>query len=138
MSKKNEKPNIDRIVNRRDLWGAIDLIDEGDLADEDRDRLVVMMLVHYPQYFDDDDPDVFVEFDFNDRVIDLALEENPYCIPHEIVVDLTNNISHDKRLSIAEDWEMEEIRRMVKMGDLARSFLDHVEKQPHNERNVQH
>ena len=138
MSEKNKKPNIDRIVNRRDLWGAIDLIDEGDLADEGRDRLVAMMLAHHPQYFDDDDPDVLVEFDFNDRVIDLALEENPYCIPHEIVIDLTNNISHDKRLSLAEDWELEEIRRMVKMGDLARSFLNHVEKQPYNERNVQH
>lgn len=138
MSEKDEKPNIDQIVGRRDIWGAIDLVDKGDLADEDQERLVAMMLAHYPQYFDDDDPDFLVEFDFNDRVIDLALEEDPYCIPHEIVVDLTNSISHDKRLSIAEDWEIKEIHRMAKMGDLAHAFLDRVEKQPHNERNVQH
>lgn len=124
MSEKDEKPDIDQIVSQRHLWKALDLVDEGDLADEDRDRLVAMMLAHCPQYFDDDDPDFLVEFDFNDRVIDLALEEDPYCIPHKIVIDLTNNISHDKRLSIAEDWELEEIRHMAKMGDLAHVFLD--------------
>ena len=43
-------------------------------------------------------------------------------------MDLTNNISYDKRLSIADDWEIEEIRHMAKMGDLAHSFLDHVGK----------
>ena len=100
--------------------------DRGDLTGEDRDRLVAMVLVHYWQYFDD--LDFLVGFDFNDRIIDLALEEDPHSIPDEIVMDLTNNISHDKRLSIADDWEIEEIRHMAKMGDLAHVFLDHVGK----------
>lgn len=126
MSEKDEKPNIDQIVSQRKLWKALDLVEEGDLTGEDRDRLVAMVLVHYWQYLAD--LDFLVGFDFNDRIIDLALEEDPYCIPNEIVMDLTNNISHDKRLSIAETWEIEEIRRMAKMGDLAHAFLDHVGK----------
>jgi len=126
MRKKDEKPDIDQIVSQRELWKALDLVEEGDLTDEDRDRLVAMVLVHYWQYLDD--LDSLVGFDFNDRIIDLALEEDLYGIPHEIVIDLTNSISHDKRLSIADDWEIEEIRHMAKMGDLAHSFLDHVGK----------
>lgn len=126
MSKKDEKPDIDQIVSQRDLWEALDLVEEGDLTGEDRDRLVAMVLVHYWQYLDN--LDFLVGFDFNDRIIDLALEEDSYCIPHEIVMDLTNNISHDKRLSIADDWEIEEIRHMAKMGDLAHVFLDHAGK----------
>ena len=126
MRKKDEKTDIDQIVSQRELWKALDLVEEGDLTDEDRDRLVAMVLVHYWQYFDD--LDFLVGFDFNDRIIDLALEEDLYGIPHEIVIDLTNSISHDKRLSIADDWEIEEIRHMAKMGDLAHSFLDHVGK----------
>lgn len=126
MSKKDEKPDIDQIVSQCDLWEALDLVEEGDLTGEDRDRLVAMVLVHYWQYFDD--LDFLVGFDFNDRIIDLALEEDPHSIPDEIVMDLTNNISHDKRLSIADDWEIEEIRHMAKMGDLAHVFLDHVGK----------
>lgn len=126
MRKKDEKTDIDQIVSQRELWKALDLVEEGDLTDEDRDRLVAMVLVHYWQYIDD--LDFLVGFDFNDRIIDLALEEDLYGIPHEIVIDLTNSISHDKRLSIADDWEIEEIRHMAKMGDLAHSFLDHVRK----------
>lgn len=126
MRKKDEKTDIDQIVSQRELWKALDLVEEGDLTDEDRDRLVAMVLVHYWQYLDD--LDFLVGFDFNDRIIDLALEEDLYGIPHEIVIDLTNSISHDKRLSIADDWEIEEIRHMAKMGDLAHSFLDHVGK----------
>lgn len=126
MSKKDEKPDIDQIVSQCDLWEALDLVEEGDLTGEDRDRLVAMVLVHYWQYFDD--LDFLVGFDFNDRIIDLALEEDPHSIPDEIVMDLTNNISHDKRLSITDDWEIEEIRHMAKMGDLAHAFLDHVGK----------
>lgn len=126
MSKKDEKPDIDQIVSQCDLWEALDLVEEGDLTGEDRDRLVAMVLVHYWQYFDD--LDFLVGFDFNDRIIDLALEEDPHSIPDEIVMDLTNNISHNKRLSIADDWEIEEIRHMAKMGDLAHVFLDHVGK----------
>lgn len=126
MRKKDEKTDIDQIVSQRELWKALDLVEEGDLTDEDRDRLVAMVLVHYWQYLDD--LDFLVGFDFNDHIIDLALEEDLYGIPHEIVIDLTNSISHDKRLSIADDWEIEEIRHMAKMGDLAHSFLDHVGK----------
>jgi len=126
MRKKDEKTDIDQIVSQRELWKALDLVEEGDLTDEDRDRLVAMVLVHYWQYLDD--LNFLVGFDFNDRIIDLALEEDLYGIPHEIVIDLTNSISHDKRLSIADDWEIEEIRHMAKMGDLAHSFLDHVGK----------
>ena len=126
MRKKDEKTDIDQIVSQRELWKALDLVEEGDLTDEDRDRLVAMVLLHYWQYLDD--LDFLVGFDFNDRIIDLALEEDLYGIPHEIVIDLTNSISHDKRLSIADDWEIEEIRHMAKMGDLAHSFLDHVGK----------
>ena len=124
--KKDEKTDIDQIVSQRELWKALDLVEEGDLTDEDRDRLVAMVLVHYWQYLAD--LDFLVGFDFNDRIIDLALEEDSYCIPHEVVMDLTNNISYDKRLSIADDWEIEEIRHMAKMGDLAHSFLDHAGK----------
>lgn len=126
MRKKDEKTDIDQIVSQRELWKALDLVEEGDLTDEDRDRLVAMVLVHYWQYLAD--LDFLVGFDFNDRIIDLALEEDSYCIPHEVVMDLTNNIFYDKRLSIADDWEIEEIRHMAKMGDLAHSFLDHVGK----------
>jgi len=126
MRKKDEKTDIDQIVSQRELWIALDLVEEGNITDEDRDRLVAMVLVHYWQYLDD--LDFLVGFDFNDRIIDLALEEDLYGIPHEIVIDLTNSISHDKRLSIADDWEIEEIRHMAKMGDLAHSFLDHVGK----------
>jgi len=46
MRKKDEKPDIDQIVSQRELWKALDLVEEGNLTDEDRDRLVAMVLVH--------------------------------------------------------------------------------------------
>ena len=46
MRKKDEKTDIDQIVSQRELWKALDLVEEGDLTDEDRDRLVAMVLVH--------------------------------------------------------------------------------------------
>ena len=50
MRKKDEKPDIDQIVSQRELWKALDLVEEGNLTGEDRDRLVAMVLVHYWQY----------------------------------------------------------------------------------------